>query len=265
MNGMHLLVVVFCALAVCAPAQDFAKERLDKSSRHGEWVQVKSGDRLVHSFVVYPEVKQKVPVVLVIHENQGLTDWVRSVADQLAEAGYIAVAPDLLSGMGPNSGKTSDFPPGAARDAIYKLEPGRVTEDLNAVADYAAKIPAGNGKVAVAGFCWGGGQSFRFAANHPTLAAAFVFYGTGPDAREGVVSIKAPVYGFYGGNDARVNATIPKTAELMKEAGKKFDPVIYEEAGHGFMRAGEAPDASPANRKAREEAWVRWKAILRTL
>jgi carboxymethylenebutenolidase len=119
--------------------------------------------------------------------------------------------------------------------------------------------------VAVSGFCWGGGQSFRFAANRPSLAAAFVFYGTGPDTKESVVSIKAPVYGFYGGNDARVNATIPKSAELMKEAGKKFDPVIYEGAGHGFMRAGEAPDASQENRKAREEAWARWKGILRTL
>jgi carboxymethylenebutenolidase len=209
-------------------------------------------------------VKQKVPVVVVIHENQGLTDWVRSVADQLAEAGYIAVAPDLLSGMGPNGGKTSDFPPGAARDAIYKLDPGQITADLNAVADYASKIPAGNGKVAVTGFCWGGAQSFRFASNRPSLAAAFVFYGTGPDTKEGVTSIKAPVHGFYGGSDARVNATIPKTTELMKGAGKKFDPVIYEGAGHGFMRAGEAPDASPANRKARDEAWARWKSILRT-
>jgi carboxymethylenebutenolidase len=262
---MRSLFLGLCTFALYAPAQDFAKERLDKSPRHGEWVQVKSGDKIVHLFVVYPEVKQKAPVVVVIHENQGLTDWVRSVADQLAEAGYIAIAPDLLSGMGPNGGKTSDFPAGGARDAIYKLSPEQVTADLNAVADYAAKIPAGNGKVAVSGFCWGGGQSFRFAANRPSLAAAFVFYGTGPDTKESVVSIKAPVYGFYGGNDARVNATIPKSAELMKEAGKKFDPVIYEGAGHGFMRAGEAPDASQENRKAREEAWARWKGILRTL
>ena len=201
--------------------------------------------------------------MVVIHENQGLTDWVRSVADQLAAKGYIAVAPDLLSGMAPGGGKTSDFPEGgAAREAIYKLQPEGVTADLNAVADYARKLPAASGKVAVAGFCWGGAQSFRFATSRADLAAAFVFYGTGP---EEVGAIRAPVYGFYGGNDARVNATIPKSQELMNAAGKRYEPVTYEGAGHGFMRAGEQPDAQEANQKAREDAWARWKALLKKL
>jgi len=253
-------LAVVLLFAADAFAQDWAKQRLEKSSRHQEWVQVKQGNRVVHAFLVFPETKEKASAVVVIHENQGLTDWVRSVADQLAAAGYLAIAPDLLSGAGPNGGKTRDFPSGdAAREAIYKLEPDRVTADLQAVTDYVRKLPAANGKVAVAGFCWGGAQSFRFATNRGDLRAAFVFYGTGP---ESVAAIQAPVYEFYGGSDARVNATIPKSAELMQQAGKRYEPVTYEGAGHGFMRSGEAPDANEANRKAREEAWRRWVALL---
>ena len=168
---------------------------------------MKSGDHTIQTFVVYPESSRKTPVVLVIHENMGLTDWVRSLADQLAEAGYIAVA----------------------------------------------------------GFCWGGGNSFRFATNRSDLKAAFVFYGTGPEAPDAIARIKAPVYGFYGGNDARVNATIAKSEELTKEAHKTYQPVIYEGAGHGFMRAGEDPAGTEPNRKARSDAWIRWKALLEKL
>jgi carboxymethylenebutenolidase len=255
--------VVFGLLSNLAVAQDWAKAQLEKSPRHHEWVQVKHGERVVHAFVAYPEVKDKRPVVIVIHENRGLTDWVRSLTDQVAAAGYIAIAPDLLSGAGPNGGKTSDFPDGdAAREAISKLDPNTVTADLNAVAGYARKLPAANGKVAVGGFCWGGAQTFRYAASGADIAAAFVFYGTGP---EDVSQVRAPVYGFYGSDDARVNATIPKSEAVMKAAGKTYEPVIYEGAGHGFMRAGEAPDATEPNKKAREQAWHRWKELLAKL
>jgi carboxymethylenebutenolidase len=264
--GKIFVVVVVALTSVFASAQEAARQRLEKSPRHQEWVATKHGDRTVHSFLVFPEVKDKVPAVVVIHENRGLTDWVRSVADQLAEAGYIAIAPDLLSGMAPGGGKTSDFPSGdAAREAISNLPQEQVTADLNAVAEAAARLPACNGKVAVAGFCWGGRQSFRFATNRADLAAAFVFYGPGPESKDDVAKIKCPVYGFYGGNDARVNATIPQSTELMKEAGKHYDPVTYEGAGHGFMRSGEEPDASDANKKAREEGWTRWKELLKKI
>jgi carboxymethylenebutenolidase len=180
----------------------------------------------------------------------------------LAEAGYIAVAPDLLSGMGPNGGRTPDFPQGGATQAVGHLNPDQVTADLNAVANLALKFPAANGKLFVTGYCWGGGQSFRFATNRADLAAAFVFYGPPPD-KDAMARIKAPVYGFYAGNDARIGATIPAAQEQMKAAGKAYEPVTYDGAGHGFMRAGEAPDANEANRKARTEAWARWKEILR--
>ncbi len=248
-------------IAIPAAAQDWARASLEKSPRHQEWVAVKHGDRTVHAFVVYPESKKKPAAVVVIHENQGLTDWARSLADQLAAAGYIAIAPDLLSGAAPGGGKTSDFPSGdAAREAIGKLDPGQITADLNAVSDYVRKLPAASGKVAVAGFCWGGRQTFRFATNRSDLAAAFVFYGNGPET---VASIRAPVFGFYAENDARINATIPATEAAMKAAGKRYEPVTYTGAGHGFMRSGEAPDASAENRKAREDAWKRWLELLK--
>jgi len=260
MQRITLLFLVFLA-AQTASAQDWARASLEKSSRHREWVTVKHDSRPVETFVVYPESKDKRPVVLVIHEIFGMTDWVQDLADQVAEAGYIAVAPDLLSGMAPNGGRSSDFPQGQATEAVSKLNPDQVTADLNAAADYGIKLPASNGKLFVAGFCWGGGQTFRFATNRPDLTAAFVFYGPPPD-KEAMSRIKGLVYGFYGGNDARIDATLPDTREQMKAAGKLFDPVVYDGAGHGFMRTGEAPDASEANRKARSEAWARWKTLL---
>jgi carboxymethylenebutenolidase len=257
---VSLLVVTFVA-APLARGQDWAKAALEKSPRHGEWITVKHGDRAVETFVVYPESKSKTPVVLVIHEIFGMTDWVQDLADQVAAAGYIAVAPDLLSGMGPNGGRSNSFASDAVREAVGKLNTDQVTADLNAVADYARKLPASSGKLFVGGFCWGGSQSFRFATNRADLAAAFVFYG-GPPENDAMARIKAPVYGFYAGNDARIDATIPDTVTAMKAAGKTYDPVTYDGAGHGFMRAGEAPDANDANKKARTDAWARWKTLL---
>lgn len=243
-------------------AQDWARQTVDKSPRHREWVTVKHDGRSVETFIAYPEVSTKAPVVLVIHEIYGMTDWVEDVADQFAAAGYIAVAPDLLSGMGPNGGRTKDIDSSRVSEAIGKLPPDQITADLNAAADYARKLPASNGHLYVAGFCWGGGQSFRFATNRPDLSAAFVFYGPPPDA-DAMKRIKAPVYGFYGGNDARIGATIPDTVAKMKAAGKTYDPVTYEGAGHGFMRMGEQPGANEANKKAREESWARLKQLIR--
>jgi len=241
-----LVAIALIAVAASASAQDWAKQRLEASPRHREWVKVKSGERMVSAYVVYPEVKTKAPAVVVVHEIFGMTDWVQLLADELAAHGVIAIAPDLLSGVNLPAGDAN-----AVGKAIRDLPPDQITADLNAVADYVAKLPAANGKVAVAGFCWGGTQAFRFATNRPSLAAAYVFYGAGPDA---VTSIKAPVYGFYAGNDARIGATVPKTQELMKAAGKTYDVVTYDGAGHGFMRAGDAPTADAANKKARDDA-----------
>jgi len=297
---LSLLTLLLCSLTACAqkPAannhnhstpepdpmveQDWAKQRLAKSPRHQEWVKVKNGAREVNSFVVYPETKNKATAVVVIHEIFGMSDWVQSLTDQLAEAGYVAIAPDLLSGMGPNGGGTSSMDRNAIGQAFRDLPPDQITADLNAVVDYVSKLPAANGKVVVTGYCWGGGQSFRFATNNPNIKAAFVFYGPAPMKgsdgevdKDALARIKAPVYGFYAGNDARIDATLPKTTEAMNELKKKYEPVTYEGAGHGFMRAGDAPepdknaadyqkqlDAWKANKKARDEAWERWKKLL---
>jgi len=272
-----------------ADLQEWAKQRLAKSPRHQEWVKIKykaagaTAEREVSAFVVYPEVKNKAAALLVIHEIFGMSDWVQSLTDQLAEAGYVAIAPDLLSGMGPSGGGTAEIraqDANAVGKAIRDLPPAQITADLDAVAAYVSNLPASNGKLAVTGYCWGGTQTFRYATNNPKLQAAFVFYGSAPVKedqktidKDALARIKASVYGFYAGNDARINATLPATIEAMKELGKKYEPVTYEGAGHGFMRAGDAPapasdaeqkakDDYAANKKARDEAWVRWKGIL---
>ena len=261
-------VALFFAALTCAlplaSAQDWAKQKLDKSPRHQEWVKVVYGSRTVDSFVVYPEVSHKAPVVVLIHEIFGLSDWARSMADDIAAMGYIVIAPDLLSGFGPNGGGSSAFPDmQAVIKAVSGLNPDTVTADLNAAAGYALKLPAANGKLAVVGFCWGGGQSFRFATERKGLSAAFVFYGP-PPPTESLTTITAPVYGFYAGNDARITATVPDTKAAMATAGKKYDPVIYDGAGHGFMRAGEDPaNTNPANATARQEGMKRLEMLLK--
>jgi carboxymethylenebutenolidase len=268
---MTRILALLALTSLTLSAQDWARQQVEKSPRHREWVTVKHDGRSLETFVVYPESSQKTPVVLIIHEIFGMTDWVQDLADQVAAAGYIAVAPDLLSGMGPNGGRSSSFAQGEANQAVGHLNPDQVTSDLNAAADYALKFPASNGKLFVVGFCWGGSQSFRFATNRRDLSAAFVFYGAAPMKAgeqnvpdpEALGRISAPVYGFYAGNDARIDATIPPTTEAMKQIGKAYVPVSYEGAGHGFMRAGEAPDATDANKKARTDAWERWKKLLK--
>jgi carboxymethylenebutenolidase len=245
-------------------AQDWAKARLDASPRHREYVQLKRGDRKIQALVVYPEAKGKTPVVVLIHEIFGLMDWPKEMADEIAAQGYIVIAPDLLSGFGPNGGGSDAFPDQDARiKAISGLDPDGVMADLDAAADYGKKLPASNGKLAVVGFCWGGSKSFAFAAHRKDLSAAFVFYGTAP---KDVSTITAPVYGFYAGNDARVGATIPATIAAMKAAGKTYEPVTYDGAGHGFMRAGEDPtNTNPANKTAREEAFARLVKLLKAM
>ena len=258
---LFAFALIFLAQSLFAQEfKDFGKDRLNGSPRHADWVDLKSGNRTIKAFVVYPESKDKTPVVLVIQEIFGLTDWLRSLCDELAENGVIAIAPDLLSGQKYEDGD-------AAGKATHALPKEQVISDLNAAADYALKIPAGNGRLAVCGFCWGGGWAFDYAHMNPKLKAAYSFYGVAVDNPEDAAKIVCPVYGFYGENDARVDATIPKGEELMKAAGKKYEPVIYKGAGHGFMRSGEPnnPNKRDGDMKARDEAWARWKTLLKQL
>lgn len=260
-RALSLCAFLLLLPALTLHAQDWAKTRLDASPRHREYVNIKSHGHTLQAFVVYPEVKGKAPAVVLIHEIFGLTDWAKEMADELAAQGVIVVAPDLLSGKGPKGGGSSEF---ASTDdavkAVSGLDADGVMADLDAAADYARKIPAWNGKLAVVGFCWGGSKSFAFAAHRKDLGAAFVFYGSGP---ADVTTITAPVYGFYAGNDSRIGATIPATTDAMKAAGKTYDPVTYDGAGHGFMRAGEDPgNTNPANKTARDTAFARLTKLL---
>ncbi len=256
------MILLVAALAACA----HQSTRLETTPRHDEWVSIESSGRTLHAYVVYPQTSRKAGSVVVIHENRGLTDWVRTVADRLAERGFIAIAPDLLSGMAPNGGRTSDFASqDAAREAISKLSRDQVMADLKNTVAYVRALPAANGKVAVAGFCWGGSRAFDFANDGQRLSASFVFYGTGPQDERGTAGVDAPVYGLYGGDDARVNATIERTSEAMKANGKRYEPVIYPGAGHAFMRLGEESGASEANRQAKDAAWARWRLLLNVL
>lgn len=242
-------------------AQDWAKANLEKSPRKKEWVTVKNGARTVDSFIAHPQSSAKAPGIVVIHEIFGMTDWVQNVTDEFAAAGWVAIAPDLLSGMTPDGKPARNLPMSGAGEMIRKLPPDQITADLNACVDYVKGLASCNGKVSVVGFSWGGSQCFRFATNRKDLSSAFVFYGSGPDAAD-MPRIQAPVYGFYGGNDARIGASVPPTQEQMKTANKVFEPVTYEGAAHGFMRSGEDPGGSEADKKAREAAWVRLKSVV---
>ena len=260
MRSPFRFAAFLCVLlsAMTVRAQDWATQRLDASPRHHEYVTLQANGKPLQAFVVYPEVKNKATAVVLIHEIFGLSAWAKSMADDLAAAGYVVIAPDLLTGMGPNGGNTDSFP---SQDAVTKavsgLDPGAVLAGLDAAADYIRKVPASDGKLASAGFCWGAGKSFAFATHRNDLSAAFVFYGPPPPTAD-MASITAPVYGFYAGNDARIDATIPATTDAMKAAGKRYEPVTYDGAGHGFMRAGVDPtNTVDANKTARQQAFTR--------
>ncbi|HEX6051204.1 MAG TPA: dienelactone hydrolase family protein [Gemmatimonadaceae bacterium] len=238
------------------PSSANVKTRLDASPRHAEWAVIRDGSDSVRAYVVYPERKDKAPVVVVIHEIFGLSTWIRGVADQLAADGFIAIAPDLLTGKVPLDGDTATN--AAARSAIATLKPDDVHRQLAAVAKYGMSLPAALPKYGIVGFCWGGSASFAHAVRSlEGLGASVVYYGSSPPTAD-LSRVKVPVLGLYGGNDARVNATIPPADSAMKALGKAFEPHIFEGAGHGFLRAqGTSQDTTiaAANVTATQKAW----------
>lgn len=237
------------------PGEAGAKAYLERSPRHHEWVDIDLPGKAtkLSAFVAYPERKTKAPVVIVIHEVYGLTDWARAVADRLAGEGFIAIAPDMLSGKGPGGGGTDRF---AGSDDVVKAVRGvsepEVVTMLDAVSRYGKSLPAATGKFGVIGFCWGGGQSFHYATVQPDLGAAVVYYGTSPQA-EALRKVRAPILGLYGEDDARVNTTVGPAEAKMKELGKPFVTHTFKGAGHGFLRAQEGRDN--ANLEASRKAW----------
>jgi carboxymethylenebutenolidase len=245
--------------AIAPGTPEHAARALKESSRHGEWVDIKMADgTALRSWVVYPERANKAGVVLVIHDIRGMADIPRAVGDQLAQDGFIAIVPDFLSGKGPNGGGTESLGAGVGQ-AIRTLTPAEVNARLDAAMEYGRKLPASNGRLGVVGFCWGGSRSFGYAVHQPSLNAAVVYYGdlTGTTAdaapEADVMKIRAPVLGLYGGNDARINTTIPPTEAAMKKHGKSYEPHIFEGAGHGFL--GGQAGAGGANLKASLQAW----------
>lgn len=267
--GLTLGVLGMAASAVAQsdtplpPADDEAAAALQASPRHMEYVQLEDSglDRSIHTLVVYPERKDPAPIVIVIHEIFGLTDWVKGVADQLAAEGFIAIAPDFISGKGPDGGNSDSLPsPTAAIPLVSGLTGDEIDGTLRAAVEYAKKIPAGNNRVGAVGYCWGGRTVFNFAAATPGIDAAIVYYGTSP-SEDRIDAITAPVLGLYGEDDARVTSTVEPGKTMMDAAGKDFDPHIYEGAGHGFLRQQDGHDG--ANLKASEDAWPRTLAFFR--
>jgi carboxymethylenebutenolidase len=236
-----------------------AAARLAASPRHGEYAMIAAGPSpsdSIRAWVVYPERKTKAPVVVVIHEIFGLSTWIRGVADQLAADGYIAVAPDLLTGMVP-----PDAPDSVKVAAIRTLDPAKALRGVEAAGRYGMSLPAATQKYGVVGFCWGGSMTFTTAASVPTLGAAVAYYGAAPVQRVQLANTKAPVLALYGENDARVNATIPAADSVFKEASVRFERATFPGAGHGFLRQQAGQEG--ANLTATRSAWPRTISFFR--
>jgi len=244
-------------------SDDLLKQALSDSPRHGEWVEIDNDGKTIHAFVVYPEENVATSAVVMIHENKGLNDWARHMADQTAAEGHIVIAPDLLSSFDETRQKTSDFAtPDDATQALYTLSQEDISSDLQAVADYAKTIDSFNGNLVSAGFCWGGSQSFRLADQVDDFKASLVFYGTAPQEEEFYSEASVPVYGFYAENDDRINSTIEATETQMQDNAQSFEYEIYNGVGHAFMRKADTDAADTLSNEAKDAAFERMKTIL---
>jgi carboxymethylenebutenolidase len=235
------------------PDNEAAKDQVAKSPRHGEWVDIKiASGAPINSFVIYPERSSKAPVVVVVHDIGGMSDWIRGIGDQLAKEGFIAIVPDLLSGKGPNGGGTASLGDQVGQ-TIRTLTPDELKTRLDAVMAYGKTLPSSNGKTGTIGFCWGGGTVFNYALNQPAVDATASYYGPLPTDPAAYEKAKTPILGLYGGNDQRVNANIPVAEAELKKHGVTYTPNIFEGAGHGFLRNQSGQDG--ANYKAVQQAW----------
>ena len=229
-----------------------AVQRLNSSPRHGEWVMIPTATDSIRAWVVYPERSTPAPVVLVVHEIFGLTNWIRAVADQLAADGFIAIAPDLMT--------ASDLPVDSAGDPVREqatatirtLDPADYQPQLVAIGEWGMALPAASDSYGIVGFCWGGSASFRHAVESASVDAAVVYYGSSP-ASDLLARVSAPVLGLYAGDDQRVNATVPPADSAMKQLGKAYDYHMFDGSGHGFLRQQDGRDG--ANMAATRQAW----------
>jgi len=250
-STLTLTAVAAAAMLVGAAGADHLRHAPAPPTTHGEWVQIKRGDATIRAYVAYPERKDKAPGVLVIHEIFGLTDWEPTVVDRLAKEGYVAIVPDLLS----SKYGRSPADPDSGRKLVGDLEPERVTADLDAAYGYLNGLPSvRTGDIGTIGFCWGGGQSFRYATNNPKLRAVVVCYGPPPDTAA-MKRIGAPVLGIYGENDDRINSTLPEVTAAMQKSGKTYTTEVFQGTGHGFLHPGRDGSDGPQPERA-------WKRIL---
>ena len=254
-----LVLSVFTVGAqVFPPIEADSSKALVASPRHGEWVSVPgAGLDKFDAWVVYPERADKAPVVVLIHEIFGLTDWARAVADAYASEGFLVIAPDFLSGHGGSAA----LGPDASRGAIAKLDQTEITSRLDASARWATSQPSATAAYGVVGFCWGGGISYGWAASQPGLKASVGFYGTAP-TKAAIDKIQAPVLALYGGSDARVTSTLAPFRDEMAQQGKHYESEVYEGAGHAFLRQQDGMNG--ANLKAAQLGWPRSVAFLKT-
>jgi len=256
--------------------QVWAEQKIDSMKLRSQWIKVPSGDRKINAWVVYPKQKKKTPVVIVLHEAMGMTHSTRLTAANLAKMGYVAIAADMASGLGPNQGDVNSFTePGKVTFTLAHRTTASINADLNALGDYAKQLPESNGKLAMLGLSWGGGAAFRFVAteHREDLKAIFVFYDIGPpretqktaDATKpiSVADIAVPVYGFYPTHDGRTMTGVQPTKDAMAAAGKHFDAVVYENTDHAFLRCWEDPsNNNPVNGEAYKDAMQRVAAGL---
>jgi len=243
------------------PAAEFVETALASSPRHGEWVDIPlEGGGVVRTWVVYPERSARAGAVIVVHENRGLNDWARAVADQLAEDGFVALAVDLLSGKGPEGGHTDSIPPADVGKVLASLSRDEINARLDAVRYYAIQIPAANGRVGIVGFCWGGSTVFRYAVHQPALGAGVIYYGGAPQEPELLARIEAPLLGLFGEDDARVNTTVMSALPVLNQERQVLDAHMFPGAGHGFLRQ---QYGRQANLRAAQRAWPLTVSFLR--
>src|SRR3989454_4870963 len=236
-TGRQMAAWVFALAALCRLLPPVAA--FGSSDIHSEYVKYLSGKDTVTAYIAYPERPQPAPAVIVIHEIFGMSDFIRQTTEQLAKDGFVAIAPDLLSRRG-----GTPATPDSARKLIATLNADTVTQDLDATWAYLNKLkPVRSGEIGIIGFCWGGGQSFRYATNTPQLKAFVVCYGPAPNAAD-MAKIRAKGLGVYAENDARIDAGLPDAAAAMRAAGKEDPYTVYPRGGHGFFRTREKPEVA---------------------
>ena len=242
------------------PSGATARGDLEASPRRAEFVDIELAEGVtpVRTWVVHPD-QPRAPVLIVLSDLYGLSNWVRSIGDAFAAEGFIAVAPDLLSAATP-AGSDHPFFLEETRvvPTVSRISSRELTARLDAVRSWALDLPAASGPLGMVGFDWGGSAGLAYAVAQPGLDALVVFYGAASGTASHYERINAPVLALYGGG-LRTAETVPRVTAAMAAAERSFEPIVYEGATV-FMKAQEGLDA---NRRATEDAWPRTLAFLR--